>query len=1129
MTENRKLIDSKPKGFAIIITVSILVLLAVVAVGLLTLSTVTLRSSALGAAQAEARANARLGLILALGELQKTMGPDTRVSARAETLAQDPRVGAAVGPNTPKSWWVGVSDSDPSKGIGPKNQAVVWLVSGLDSQATSQAQINSNFEYPVDMLGEESIDTTKFTGGAPIQAGRVRVENLRKQQTGGYAYFVDDHGMKAQLAPSNSIVRNDRPKPYGGGVLPGTYQLGILENMSSIEGAPMTHYARLGSLHDLPLIGVDRKIVREKQLGYTTLSRGVLSDTRKGGLKRDLTIAFENEGVFNKVFPSREGRNFNPRYIVMDSEKLKESRELTTNGYIHWDIFKDYYNIKKYILKRRGMETLDPVLFSKDEIFNNNSTPFGKGQLGPHAIGPNRNVPSRHQQMPYGDFQVLSRGDGKNAPFFKHSPVMPILGRMQQNAWVELVPPTNPSAKPRLKTHVQLWTSDYNPYNITLKILGDAPDAGPRIITYPQVRFSVSGLITNKLGLGTKRQSHVPHEVLLGPGRSQVCAFKTDGRINSENDRGLFDTTVRDLTLESVFEFHNINRLPNGPLSLKVDFYLQQPSMSHGADDLSGSFELAQVFWAPFAWDGIDRQYPGKTITKNIDASELNDNSMISHSFHLRTTREGSNSIRPLIDANIRAPLCNAKWDSPLELPLLAAYSDANEGETDDPFFSMNTVDQPAGYSYWGAGRDPVDGSDRVILFDIPREDLVSLGQLQHANAGRFSYEPSYVVGNSYANIRIPLNDWRASVHDSYSTSERGLRQWAIRGKFNLYDASYLVNEELWDSYIFTTIPQVADNVRGSISPDPRPSPPLFENLLTGEAILPNPRFIPYEPWGSTFEMATLQDAGDSSGTSGSFFHNAGHLMVDGAFNVNSTSVDAWEAFLSGTHQLAFHRLGDGGAIKGVSPANGVQGVRFPRVKTVHGGPMERNALDTNYWTGFRDLQQEEVRELAEAVVEQIRERGPFLTLGEFVNRKLEVGAHGERGALQAALDLTINKGLDNNFEENANHAGVPSNSTQGAGFPGQLLQGDILQSLSPYMTVHSDTFTIRAYGESLNSASGEIEARAWCEAVVQRTPDPIQNPSHGGTPLEELANPSSKFGRAFRIVSFRWLAPKEI
>ena len=1126
------------KGFALVVALSLMILLTIVAVGLLSLSAVSLRVASQEVALSEARANSRLALMLAIGELQKTMGPDARISARAETLAMHPALGASVAANTPKAWWVGVSGSDPEKGIdsvnpvGAANPAVVWLVSGLDPEAPPQTQIAAPLADPVAMYGDHSIDTAAMTGGQPIEAGKVLIEDGRKRIAGSYAYFIDDNGMKAQLAPSNPELRNDLAKPHGGGVLPGTYNLGILDRMETLEGTPQEDYNRLLSINDLPLIGTDVKIARAKRLGYTTLSRGVLSDVRKGGLKRDLTIAFERDDVFNAVFPKTGA--FGEKYIVMDAEKFNQCSDLKKNGYVHWEMFKDFYNTKKYIQRQGAVEYLDPVLISKAGILNATNTPFGRGQMGPHEIGPNSNVPAQHQQMPYGNFSVMPN---KNSGNYKHSPVIPIMQRMQMNAWVEKLQKQN---KTWLKTHVQLWTSHYNPYNISIKALGDAANAGPRIVDYPQVRFSIPGVSVKNdqgkivpfekmTGLGGKHQSHVPHEVMLGAGRSHVCGFKDDGVIGQERDRGLFDDGVRNLTLESVYKEYEVSgRLP-GSLSLEVDFYLTAPSVSHGMDHLGGSHEICQAMWAPFAWDAIDKNQPGKTIKiDDISPNELNENSMASLGFNLRTTREeGGAAVRPLVDANIRAMLCNTKWDSPLGVDLLAAYSPENEGETDQPIFQMNTRDAPKGYTYWGGARDPVDGYDRVILFDIPREDLVSLGQLQHAGVGRFSYEPTYVVGNSYANARIPLDQWKSSVTDSFSTPDRGLRDFAISGNFNLYDSSYLVNEVLWDSYIFTTIPQVADNHAG-LGPDLQPTEANYRALLEGKAFLPNPRFIPYEPAGLKFDLRTLQMKSRASGNQGGFYHNAGLLLVDGLFNVNSTSVDAWEAFLSGTYKLPYQKLNANGLVTGFS-ASGADGVRFPRVKAVLGQGMETDSLDENYWIGFRSLKPEEVRELAVAIVDEIKKRGPFLTLGEFVNRKLESGSLGQRGALQAALDATVNKGLDNSFEKAASHPKVPADSTQGAGFPGQLLQGDILQALSPYMNVRSDTFTIRAYGESRDPGSSKVRARAWCEATVQRYPDPVGHSAANSDQLAELANPSSRFGRSFLITSFRWLSDKEI
>ena len=79
--------QKNPAGFALVATLSMMILLVVMAIGLLSLSTIELRRTSAGGPMERARANARFGLMIALGELQENLGPDQRVTAAARVAA----------------------------------------------------------------------------------------------------------------------------------------------------------------------------------------------------------------------------------------------------------------------------------------------------------------------------------------------------------------------------------------------------------------------------------------------------------------------------------------------------------------------------------------------------------------------------------------------------------------------------------------------------------------------------------------------------------------------------------------------------------------------------------------------------------------------------------------------------------------------------------------------------------------------------------------------------------------------------------------------------------------------------------------------------------------------------------
>jgi hypothetical protein len=208
----------------------------------------------------------------------------------------------------------------------------------------------------------------------------------------------------------------------------------------------------------------------------------------------------------------------------------------------------------------------------------------------------------------------------------------------------------------------------------------------------------------------------------------------------------------------------------------------------------------------------------------------------------------------------------------------------------------------------------------------------------------------------------------------------------------------------------------------------------------------------------------------------------------------------------------------------------------------------------TNVWNGFRELGDAELENLAVKIVDEVRERGPFLSMSEFVNRQvgpLDPGRHHTlRGALEAAItESEINEaknavspstflgqvpiGLADMGDTKLYNYKTPEATTgnPAAGAPGWVNQGDLLRILEPSATVRGDTFVIRVYGDA-RDATGKIAARAHAEAVVQRVPDhvdPADRPSLN-VAVDPAARPANKaFGRRIQVVSFRWLSSHEV
>ena len=405
---------------------------------------------------------------------------------------------------------------------------------------------------------------------------------------------------------------------------------------------------------------------------------------------------------------------------------------------------------------------------------------------------------------------------------------------------------------------------------------------------------------------------------------------------------------------------------------------------------------------------------------------------------------------------------------------------------------------------------------------------------------------PGVGIGNAFADPCLPADGIYAFHKTNIPTGSGGNGQ--VFSDF--YDHGLLINDALWDRWFCSSISDMPDKEAQKVAKD-------FFSAKSGEeqsarTQLPVARYVRTgEPYNNEEIISKIMKKDG-------WKYIAQYLMIDGGFNVNSTSVDAWAAALQGLarRQLVTNASGKLSLVEGSSETE-TDTVMFPRfmvstsdkaIDPNGGYNMMMGSSDVrsgmggglSAWGDIRELDASQIRQLAEAMVEQVRERGPFLNMSDFINRRLDTKnkEHALKGALQAAIDnASLNDGFD---DETTNPQGgglykFPE-AEEGSIYtaaPGYLIQSDILLSLGNILTVRDDTFTVRSYG-CVRNENGGVLAQAWCEAVVQRTIEYVDSmnqpsdsdyePDGSNTTKTKLTATNQVLGRKFRVVSFKWL-----
>ncbi len=508
--------------------------------------------------------------------------------------------------------------------------------------------------------------------------------------------------------------------------------------------------------------------------------------------------------------------------------------------------------------------------------------------------------------------------------------------------------------------------------------------------------------------------------------------------------------------------------------------------------------------------------------------------------------------------------LVNAPFDMYF-LPL-SDFSGSNAPQC-DPF---------TGNGFVLTGLDPATGLGRAVVSELPVKPVQSLANLQSCDLRATNPVPPFhynLVGNADASPILPADDavgrWInqgrvAQPRDLYPVS------WMQ------YDDSYCLNHLLFDDWFVS-----------SLSPRPQDWPSLRpssgQEHVWDPAVLTSLRatwtsFVAGEPLPNTVYLPTKTAAAFDPGVTGSFYPGnpalpagyqrvAAHLSVPGQFNVNSTSVVAWRALLGNLRDLRVPVLRPGTT----STTEVAAQHPLPRMSVSHEG-LASTGGNSGAVLGFAALTDAQLDLMAQEIVRQVRLRGPFLSLSEFVNRQLSPADGSTTDpSLSGAIGMALRSLESASGQHPASRAAAVGRTTaQVVDFPTGLLprlslgdwtsttgdyahpraaegnsnfglpawprQADVLASLAPVIAARDDTFVVRAFGGA--PAARGVSARAWCEAVYQRLPeyiDPSVAPHE--PPLGEVTPPVGSLqrapnvalGRRLRLVSFRWLTPAEL
>jgi hypothetical protein len=954
-------------------------------------------------------------------------------------------------------------------------------------------------------------------------------------------------------------------------------------------------------------------------------SRAVLADVKKGGLRRDLSLAFEMDGDADvslteqtTLFNLQEGEFVGSGNAALDPLSAPQkpiglptferllwrdypeagntfSADIDAAGTPvmrgpNWWALRDYANLYKRLSGTSGDYTMQarayyPNRSSEDLAYSDYHSHFGTGQTWDREIGINnsgRIFKSTINTNASGTYYLYRPAAANYAPV--NLGVSFLVG-LQARDLSGVAPDETAELAVTLDPLFYFW----NPYNRKIKCeniavtfsngvpgrvvfdyvtTSGAPDSKD-LTLYSLLNNNISNRIGNKIIYLIKGPFTLePGEVVIaspiespggGTGTGEaVLGYATNNdsgiimtKLNGNNSiRVPVDSSVSFSYIQSKNSVgssgnevrHSMDTsLPLGssvtPASLVADMTKLGEQTQHNL----------QVLWSsatgPSAYVNPEGHYNSTTKVRTESVGNMINTKLIfgAHALLIKPASAGAPNAHPFeMFARFNpAPMLMKRDTYVRSYPnQIYRHITANSEFSVRDQMGIDFSGSPRG-TFWGLSYQNT-GSTSVPMSNIPSSPLFSLADFSHANLSINSTDPFHAVGNSWSNVMV------SPVSTYGGVSPTTWQQIA-------QDFSWLINDSLFDRYYLSgiapdyTIGAGGYNATGSLAG-------TLGDFYGSDSSLAkaNPALEPYLPEGKTASDIVSELTPSNSDAEG-YKKLGAYSLIKGAFNVNSTSVSAWAALLRSNRGL------DVDYAQGVGSDTDNNETPFPSSNSPT-APVTQPE-----WSGLSRLSDSQISGLAQRIVDQVKLRGPFMSISDFVNHR--VGpldtTTSYTGALQAAIDFESGAGgsgiNSGSRAAAANSAAVDPNAETGTlsypaqyvpfpgpsnerksttGIPGDITQADILRPIAPRLNARSDTFRIRAYGE-VQDSFGNVSS-AICEAVVQRVPEYLEpgTSADGNDPWDDgdtltsdrpLGTINQQFGRRFKIHSVRWLNSNDV